>query len=162
MDTIIIFGASYLYLVILVLAGIVFLLVDTNTKWKLIELAVVVFPLCFIVARLSGAVIASPRPFVVDHVTPLIHAAADNGFPSDHTLLSMAAAAIVFAYQRKWGSLLLGLAVLVGVARVLAGAHHFMDVAGSAVIAVSITYLAYRFIVNKIPFDTLYRRLRAS
>jgi membrane-associated phospholipid phosphatase len=150
MDNIIIFGASYLYLVILALAAGVFLLADRPTKWRMVKLAVVAFPVIYLVGLASGSVISSPRPFVVQHIQPLIHSDADNGFPSDHTLLSMAVAGVVLAYSRRWGIALLLLAALVGTARVLAHVHHPIDIVGSTVIALSITFLVYHFVVNRI------------
>src|SRR5438552_4050715 len=118
MENIVIFGASYLYLVILCIAIAVFILSAASTRWKLLKLAVVVLPVAFVVATGLGLVIASPRPFVVEHVASLIPASTDNGFPSDHTLLAASAAAVVFAYHRKVGAALLMLAACVGLARV--------------------------------------------
>ena len=43
----------------------------------------------------------TPRPFVVQHVAPLFPRDADNGFPSDHTLLATFFAVCVFFYSRK-------------------------------------------------------------
>jgi undecaprenyl-diphosphatase len=154
-DAFIVFSASYLHLVLLALAVGVFMQADRPTQWNLVKLAVLVFPLCVLAAQLSGSLIASPRPFVVDQVTPLIPAATDNGFPSDHTLLVMAVAAVVFAYQRKAGSVLFVLAAWVGIARILAHVHHPIDVVGSTVIALLITFVCYRFIVRRIPFPAL-------
>jgi undecaprenyl-diphosphatase len=150
MNNVIVFGASYLYLVILALAAGVFLLADRPTKWNMVRLAVVAFPVIYLVSILSGSVISSPRPFVVQHIKPLIHSDTDNGFPSDHTLLSMAVAGVIFAYSRRWGIALLLLAALVGAARVLAHVHHPIDVIGSTVISLSILFLAYHLAVNRI------------
>ena len=152
METLIILSANYLFLLVLALAGVVFLWVDTPTKWQITKLAVFVFPLCFILARLAGGLISSPRPFVVDGLPPLIQAASDNGFPSDHTLLAMAVAAVILAYHRKAGSILLLLAAWVGIARVAANVHHPIDVIGSTLIVLTTTFLCYRFLVNRIPF----------
>ena len=44
METLIILSADYLYLLVLALAGVVFLWVDTPTKWKMAKLAVFLFP----------------------------------------------------------------------------------------------------------------------
>ena len=79
-----------------------------------------------------GSLIVSPRPFVVDHVPPLIPVATENGFRSDHTLLAMAVADVVFAFRRRAGSVLFALAALVGLGRVAAHVHHPIDVVGSA------------------------------
>src|SRR5438128_2078101 len=152
MENIVIFGASYLYLVILLIAVAVIILSATAaTRWNLLKLALIVLPVAFVVATGLGLVIASPRPFVVENVAPLIPASTDNGFPSDHTLLAASAAAVVFAYHRKTGAALLVLAAYVGLARVLARVHHPIDVIGSLAIALAITYLAYKFVVDRIP-----------
>jgi undecaprenyl-diphosphatase len=151
MENIVIFGASYLYLVILLIAVAAFILSGAATRWKLLKLALVVLPVAFVVATGLGFVITSPRPFVVEQVAPLIPASTDNGFPSDHTLLAASVAAVVFAYHRKVGVALLVLAACVGLARVLARVHHPIDVLGSLAIALSITYLAYNFVVDRIP-----------
>ncbi len=152
MQTLIIFGASYLYLVVLALAAVVFLRADASTKWKMAKLAACAFPLCLIVALLLGHLISSPRPFMVDGLVPLIQSATDNGFPSDHTLLAMAVAAVIFAYNRRAGSLLLVLAACVGLARVAANVHHPIDVIGSTLIALISTWLCYRLVVDRIPY----------
>lgn len=88
-------------------------------------------------AKLIGAIFNDPRPFVSDHITPLIAHASDNGFPSDHTLLTMTIASVVFVYHRKLGILLALVAFLVGYARVLAGTHHMIDIVDAIVIALA-------------------------
>lgn len=71
-----------------------------------------------------------PRPFVVDGIPPLLPHAADNGFPSDHTVASSLVAGVILAFHRRIGIVLLGLAALVGAARVAAHVHHIPDVVG--------------------------------
>lgn len=154
MNTVIIFSASYLYLLVLVLALALFVNLDRPTKWNVVKLAALVFPLCFLAALALGNLIASPRPFVVDQLTPLIPAATDNGFPSDHTLLAMAVADVVFAYRRRAGRVLFVLAALVGIGRVEAHVHHPIDVVGSALIALIVTFVCCRFVVQHIPFPS--------
>ena len=56
------------------------------------------------------------------------------------------------ANQRKAGSILLLLAAWVGIARVAANVHHPIDVIGSTLIALTTTFLCYRFLVDRIPF----------
>ncbi len=142
MNLIIIFGASYLYLVILGIAVVVFLCLDRYQRKPLLKLLILTSIFAYIPAKLGGLLIHDPRPFVVEHIQPLIHAATDNGFPSDHTLLSMVIALVVLRFNKKVGSLLVVLALLVGVARVLAHAHHVIDIVGSIVIAVIAIWLS--------------------
>ena len=78
--------------------------------------------------KVAGTAWTDPRPFVVDHSTPLIAHSVDNGFPSDHTALAAAIALVVLAWHRRTGVLLLLLAAVLGASRVLAGVHHVPDV----------------------------------
>jgi len=151
MDSVIIFGASYLYLIIIAAAVVTWLLSSQEIRIKLLKLAVVVLSLSFIIATGLGYVIASPRPFVVGQFTPLIPASTDNGFPSDHTLIAATVAAVVFAYHRRMGAILFVLACGVGAARVLAQVHHPIDVIGSLVVSSIVTFLVYRFVVDRLP-----------
>ncbi len=145
MDTLIILCAKYLIWVV-VLLGLAFLLVSVH--WRRVALfAALSMVLAYILAKVAGSLWYDPRPFVVDHIQPLIAHAADNGFPSDHMLLGAAIASVVYAHNRAWGLVLWVLALVVGAARVLSGVHHWVDLAGSilvAVVAVAVVELILR------------------
>ena len=64
----------------------------------------------------------------------------------------MTVAFTTFLYDRKIGLVLSGMAVLVGIGRVLALVHSPLDVAGSALIAISATGVAF-LIVQKLQLD---------
>jgi undecaprenyl-diphosphatase len=149
MSIFIIFAAVYLYLVILLIGAAVFFLSSQFIRKQMLLLSLIVFPVSYLVGKVLNLVIQSPRPFVLEHITPIIQASRDNGFPSDHTLLSMTVASIVFAYNRNVGILLFVLAVCVGVARVLLRVHHPIDITGSTVIAVVVTYVVYLYLTGK-------------
>lgn len=87
--------------------------------------------------KVAGMVWTDPRPFVVDHVVPLISHSSDNGFPSDHTALATAVAAVVLRWHRRTGVALLVLAALLGTARVAAHVHHWPDVAAGLTIGLA-------------------------
>lgn len=90
-----------------------------------------------------------PRPFVVGHFTPLIAHVADNGFPSDHTLLAACLAALGTYWNRWLGSLLWIIAIVIAVARVYVGLHHPIDVLGSigiALVGVSVWHAAVSYV----------------
>ncbi len=155
-DSLIIFLAAYLYLIVAVLALVAFLRATPDDRLKLVAMGLVALPLAYILGVLGGLVISSPRPFVVGNVKPLIKSSTDNGFPSDHTLLSMTLAMLILAVNRKWGLLLIVLAAGVGAGRVLAHVHHPIDVIGSTVIAAIAVAIAY-FLEPKV--ESLLRRL---
>ena len=142
-NILIILLAKYLFLISILIGVVYFFTVNKAIKKQLLYLSLISFPLSFIFAKVSGMFIKDPRPFVVEHIKPLIVHAADNGFPSDHTLLTMAIASVVFAYNKKLGSVLFIIALLVGTARILALLHHPIDIIGSTIIAISTTTIVY-------------------
>ncbi len=144
MNLVIIFGASYLYLVILVISLVVFLYLSKPKKLSFLKLLIPTSITAYVLAKLAGLFIHSPRPFIIENIKPLIHATTDNGFPSDHTLLSMVLALVVLAFNRKVGTVLILLAIIVGITRVLAHAHHIGDIVGSITIAILATYTFYK------------------
>ena len=67
---------------------------------------------------------------------PYFVSSTDNGFPSDHTVVSALLGLIVLRYSRKLGMAVLLVTLLIGIARVIAGVHHSKDILGGFVIAV--------------------------
>lgn len=150
MDLLIIFGAKYLYLAIVVFALIYIWRQPKELRLKIALCAVIALPLTYVVAKIVSNFYYDPRPFVVGHFAPLLPHASDNGFPSDHTLLASAVAAVIYFFQRKLGAILLIIAFLVGATRVLAGIHHLVDILGSIVIAFAVTYVVFEYIFPKV------------
>ena len=140
-SAIIIFLASKLHTVVVVVAVAAVLLLQKETRKKALLHTLFVLPISYLVGRFASVIFDNPRPFVVDGFTPLVQHVVDNGFPSDHTLLTATLASIIFVYNKPVGFFLFSLSTLVGAARVLAGVHHYIDVAGSIVIAITTTYV---------------------
>lgn len=138
---IIIFFATKLHVIIVVMALVYVLFLRKQKRNQALLLTLFVLPASYIFGRFAGLIFNNPRPFVVDGFTPLVQHIADNGFPSDHTLFTATIASIVFVYNRPVGIFLFILSILVGISRVLAGVHHYIDVVGSVVIAVITTYV---------------------
>lgn len=136
----IILTAQYVYLAILATALITVVCAKPLARQALIRLSALSLPFAFLVGKLLSRLISSPRPFVVEGTLPLFPHGADNGFPSDHTLLVMTVAAIIFVYNRKLGVMLGILGLLVGGARILAKVHHPIDIVGAAVIGIISVY----------------------
>ena len=130
-----IFGADYLWYVIIAIAIVYFFVRPWHEKIHLVIFAGLVLLLVFLVSLLAGVLYYDPRPFVVGHSTPLIPHKPNNGFPSDHVLWSAAIAAIIFPGSRYLSLVLWLLTAAVGIARVYVGLHHATDVIGSMVIA---------------------------
>jgi undecaprenyl-diphosphatase len=158
MNNLIIFSAQYLYIFEIVIAIIYFLLQNRSKQKSIIALSVVFLPLAYITAQVIAAFYFDPRPFVVGHFTPLILHAPDNGFPSDHMLLTGAIASILFVYNKRVGFFAWVIAIAVGISRVYAGIHHLTDILGSAVIVIVSMWIAKKYILPQVAKTKLYKR----
>lgn len=156
------FAAQYLVFIdaVLAMGAVVYLLMrQPRTAWLRWMIAIgLTFVLAFILAQIGHSVYNDPRPFTVDHVTPLLPHAADNGFPSDHGLLAAALVAAVLLLDLRFVGIFVVLGALVDWARVGAGIHHVVDVLGSAAfvgIGLLVGYLVApvitRWLVPRIP-----------
>lgn len=135
MDAFFIFVARYLFVLPLLILGIYFLTRAWPAQKRMALFAVPAALLTYLLALLGNALYYDPRPFVVGHLAPLVAHAADNGFPSDHTLLASALATVGMYWNAWLGAVLWALAILIGVSRVYVGLHHPIDVIGSMAIA---------------------------
>lgn len=135
MHTISIFLAQYLIFGILVLAVGYWLLAPAARKLRLIISGGITAAVGGLLAVIGSHAYYDPRPFVGGHVQALIGHTADNGFPSDHTLLAMVVALSVCMVSRRFGAILVVLAALVAAGRVLVHVHHPLDVIASTIFA---------------------------
>lgn len=94
-------------------------------------LTVISLPLTFMVSRIASFFYYNPRPFALYNFKPFIPHAIDNGFPSDHALLSFAIAWVIFRFHKKLGIVLIIIGGAVGFSRVLSGIHSPIDILGS-------------------------------
>ncbi len=147
MSFIILFGAKYLIFIIIALFGLFWLQQNTAMKKEILLYILVISLGAYTIAKISSLLYYDPRPFVEGHFIPLIAHQADNGFPSDHTLLGAVLAAGVYTYKKYLGILLGFLTIFMGFCRVYAGVHHAIDITGSIAIAISVTYLSRQYIL---------------
>ena len=148
MIAIIVFIASYLYLIVLSIAAIFFFTRPRGIMKRMAICGVVIAPLAFVISRIASFLYYDPRPFVAGHFIPLIPHAIANGFPSDHVLFTGAIAMTVWFYNGKLGAVLWALALLIGWARVYAGVHHWTDIIGSIII-VLVSGSVYYFAIER-------------
>lgn len=135
MNEAIIFAASYLYLVIVGLAIVLWFRLPVESKVRFALQLFTGLVLAFLLVYLLGQIWYDPRPFVVQGIAPLVPHAADNGFPSEHTTYSMLIAFTVWMFSWRWGSALGVLALVVGVGRIGAQVHSLPDILGGIAVA---------------------------
>ncbi len=154
MDAVIVFIAQYFFVLSIAVAGLVWLRVPAGQKWTLAVTGVAGGLLGLGLITVAGLLYYEPRPFVTQHIHPLFAHAADNGFPSDHATLTMFLAVCVLFYSRLWGGVLVGNALLVGTARVLAHVHSPLDIVAGfvfAAVAALLAHWAAPWMVRKLP-----------
>ena len=157
-EVITIFFATKLHIGV-VLGGTLFFIFLTHSRRIVFAYrALIALPVAFVLGRMASFLISSPRPFVVENIQPLIAHIPDNGFPSEHTLLTATIAALVYIEHKGLGIVLGLLALCVGFARVRAKVHHGIDIVGSVFIASLAVFIVFRLVSwlqhshsNKIP-----------
>ncbi len=127
--------ANYL-IAIPLLAFVICFWLNPGSRRDFLLRGVVVLVSGFLLAKIGGALIDDPRPFVALHRSPLIPHEADNGFPSDHTLLGVSLALLILPVTRWLSLVALVAAILVGCARVACLIHSPLDIVGSIGMAV--------------------------
>lgn len=138
--------ANYLIAVPVVAIVVVWLRLSVKQRKELIVFAIIAGAISLLLAKLGDYLFYNPRPFVEGHFQPYFAHGSDNGFPSGHTLVASFLALVVWRYNKKIGQLLLLLAILIGLARVIAGVHHVIDIIGALVVTFVGFYLASRMI----------------
>ena len=152
MNTLVIFCAQYLFLFVILGMAIAWLRTARRTKLQFAVTTIVAGLVALALSRVAAKLYFDPRPFVTEHVKPLIAHAADNGFPSDHALLTMTLTAVTYFFSKKTATVMLLLTVLVGIARIAAKVHSPLDITAGwllgAIGAVAGYYLI-RWLINR-------------
>lgn len=151
MDTFFILSAKYLLVFSVLILGAYFFTRKWPSQKRMTLFAAPAGLLSYALAAIGNYLYYDPRPFVAGHFTPLIAHAADNGFPSDHTLLA-ATLAVIGMYWNKWlGLTLWVITIVIAIARVYTGLHHPIDVIGSMIIALVAVSIWYAVVAYTLP-----------
>lgn len=148
-DAVVVFCAKYL----VIITGVAALAAVGLTLWRRQWRAVVMVSCNLLVTILILGIVShvffEQRPFTTHQLVQLIPHTADNSFPSDHATGAMALALSVLVFTRyRWlGWILVGCAVVIGLARIVAGVHYPGDIGGGfavALVGAGLVYLAGR------------------
>lgn len=115
-------------------------------------------------AAIIGAIYYVPRPFVVEHFTPLMQHAADASFPSDHLAAMGSVVASAWVAARRVALATAAASLVVAFARVYVGVHWVTDVAAGFILGLVCGGVAWRFYAFADqwapPFDPMLRKWR--
>lgn len=151
-DQVIAYLAQYGFILSFVVAFIVWLRLPRRQRLELLVAGVVGGIVCYALIKMGGALYYDTRPFATRGVAPLFPHAADNGFPSDHTAVTMFIGLCVLLVSRPWGLVLVAISLAAGVARVLADVHSPVDIVGAAAmaaVAAAVGWFAARWILER-------------
>ena len=149
MDNFFIFCAKYLFILSPLLVLWIFYKAPAEIRKQMFWHGLLILPISFVFGLIARKLYFDPRPFVVEYFTPLIPHVADNGFPSDHTLLLATLASLMTIFHRESAALLWVITLLVGISRVYVGIHHPIDIVGSIIIALIATALVH-FVLERV------------
>ncbi len=142
MEPVIIFTARYLIILLPLFLLHLLWTMPPKERVRFATLILFSFGIAFVLAKFGTLLYDNPRPFIVGNFEPLVPHGIENGFPSLHTLFSATVASLIFTRSRLLGITLFCVALLIGIARVLGGVHHGIDVVAGASIAILAVYCA--------------------
>jgi undecaprenyl-diphosphatase len=150
-DRIGIFGARYLIVIMAVsLLRYVFIYKTKAQRFfnlKVLLNAALAVLLGLFINLIISIFIQRPRPFELGLGVNLYGMlAGGDSFPSKHTTIAFALAMAVFLYHRRFGAVLLVLAVLVGLSRIFVGVHYPLDVLAGALVGITAAYGTKKFL----------------
>lgn len=150
-DSLIIFFAVYFPYVIIILSGL-FLLFHHEVfktestfavfmqKRKEILSAFFVGILAWIIANILKFLFHTPRPFDVFSQVRSLFPETGFAFPSGHAAFFMALAVSIFFYHKKAGYVFIFFALLIGLARIIAGVHFPIDILGGFILGALVAF----------------------
>lgn len=153
-DNIIIFFASYFQYIVIALAVFFLLshhevlpssspLKEFKKKWREVFAAFFSGIFAWMFAFIFKIFFQTHRPFyALEEITPLF-SPFDYAFPSGHATFFFALAFAIFLNHRKVGILFLISAILISIARVIAGVHFPIDILGGLFLGVIISFTIY-------------------
>lgn len=143
MDSVVIFCAKYLFVLVVLLYLLALFQASRHQRKAYVAALIIAGIVAVILDKLGGKLYYDPRPFISHHYVPLIQHVADNGFPSEHTTFSMTIAVTLAYYRRHLGWLAILVALIVGLARIDVHVHSPIDIIGGILIGVIAGTIGY-------------------
>lgn len=142
-NTIIFFGQYLAYILVVVFL----LIVAKNKNWKMLVIAAVsTFFSRIIITEIIRFFYYVPRPFLISGVHQLIFNETSGSFPSGHAAFFFALAMAIYLFSqgpssgrsrgRSFSAIFFAGAILIGLARIIAGIHWPLDIFAGAIIGI--------------------------
>ena len=129
-----------------------------KNNFKHISLVFISLALVLLINKIISLFHFRPRPFITHpEIYQLIEHSSDKSFPSDHTAIAFALAMSFWFLRpkgrsyKKWGTLFLVAAVLIGLARIFCGLHYPLDVVVGAGVGIGIGVVLRGVILGRSP-----------
>ncbi|MEN9342070.1 MAG: hypothetical protein RIQ54_326 [Candidatus Parcubacteria bacterium] len=150
LDEVVVFFAEFLpYLMVGAIGYLIYTRQTSKLKYALvIQMSLAAILSRGIIAEAIKFFMNVPRPAAIAQINPLVVTDLYGSFPSGHVSFFFALAVTVIFYNKKWGWGLIAAATVNGIARIIAGVHYPIDIAGGILVAV-VSALAIRMIVKK-------------
>ena len=118
-------------------------------KWKEIVLVFFSGIFAWCLSYVLKFIFCAERPFLkLQNIVPLLDK-TDYSFPSGHATFFMALALAIFFSHKKAGYVFIFFALLIGIARIIAGVHFPADILGGFILGILTAYFV-RFLYKKI------------
>jgi len=156
-DKLIIFFAVYFPYVVIILAGLFLLfhheVFQAENPFQVFlqkkkEILLVFFSGClaYALSYVLKFLFSIPRPFDVFSQVHSLISETGYSFPSGHATFFMALAVSIFFYHKKAGYIFMFFALIIGIARIVAGVHFPTDILGGFVVGALVALFISRFL----------------
>ncbi len=145
-DKVVVFTAETFPYIVVILAAL--FLLFYHKSWREFFLVFISSGFAYLFSKILKILIHTSRPFVeFSNVQPLFF---ENGFafPSSHTIFFATLGISIFLFHKKVGYVFIFFALLIGLARIVAGVHFPVDILGGFVLGAGISYL-FAFFMKK-------------
>jgi undecaprenyl-diphosphatase len=144
LDKLIVFFAIYFPFIVVGLAGL--FLLFYRKSWREFFLVFMSSGLAYVCSKILKILIHTPRPFDVLEGVSSLFGATGFAFPSGHATFFMALAIAIFLLHKKAGYVFMLFALLIGLARIMAGVHFPIDILGGFILGGIVSYLFAYFV----------------
>ena len=147
LDTLIIFFATS-FSIILIVITIVYIFKNSSND-SFFRKILIIFGsaiLTYCLVKIIKNLVFTPRPFLsLDSVNLLFKYGDYDSFPSGHTAIFSSLAMAIYFYNKKASILFFFGALIIGVARVIAGIHFPIDILSGLGLGIVISSIVYFF-----------------